>query len=61
MVLVLENGIEIGIHPDAVAEHILLVVEKAISAEIVSKISSLVHYTVGGGAAHCYKFLPSDA
>lgn len=51
MMLVLENGVVIGVHPNAVAKHLLLVVEEAIGAEIVGEINALVHGAVGGGCA----------
>ena len=57
MVLVLENGVVVGVHPNAVAEHLLLVVEEAIGAEIVGEINALVYGAVGGGgAASHYQF-----
>lgn len=57
MVLVLENGVVVGVHPNAVAEHLLLVVEEAIGAEIVGEINALVYDAVGGGgAASHYQF-----
>lgn len=51
MVFILENGVVVGVHPNAVAEHLFLVVEEAIGAEIVSEINALVHGAVRGGGA----------
>lgn len=54
MVFVLENGIIVSVHPYAVAEHILLVVEESVSAEIVGKVGGLVNGAIGGGGIHCF-------
>lgn len=55
MVFVLENGIIVSVHPYAVAEHILLVVEESVSAEIVGKVGGLVNGAIGGGGIHCFE------
>ncbi|KAG7996513.1 hypothetical protein I3843_01G164200 [Carya illinoinensis] len=39
----LENGVEVSVHEDLVREHLLLVVEKGVGAEILGKIHALVH------------------
>lgn len=57
MVFILENGVVVGVHSNAVAEHLLLVVEETIGAEIVGEIDALVHDAVrGGGAASHFQF-----
>ena len=40
---VVENGVVIRIHANSVAEHLLLVVEEAVCAEIVGEIHALIH------------------
>lgn len=50
--LVLKNGIKVSVHANSVTEHLLLVIEKGVSAEILSKIDALIDLqgTIGGGA-----------
>lgn len=48
---VVENSVVVSIHSHAVGEHLLLVVEETIGAEIVGKIYTLVDGAVCGGAA----------
>lgn len=51
VMLVLENGVVIRVHANAVGEHVLLMVEKGVSAEIVGEIDVLVHRRGGAVAA----------
>lgn len=46
VVLVLEDGVKVRVHADAVGKHLFLMVEERVSAEVVSKVNLLVH----GGA-----------
>ena len=43
MVGVAEDGGVVGVHADAVAEHLLLVVEVGVGAEVVGEVDLLVH------------------
>lgn len=47
---VAEDGGVVGVHADAVAEHLLLVVEVAIGAEVVGEVHLFVHRACAGGA-----------
>jgi hypothetical protein len=47
---VAENGGVVGVHADAVAEHLLLVVEVTVGAEVVGEVHFLVHRAPAGGA-----------
>lgn len=49
MVLVARDSVEVGVHANPVGEHLLLVVEIPIGAEVVSEIHSLVDLRRGGG------------
>lgn len=40
---VYEDGVEVGVHANAIAEHLLLVVEEAVGAEVLREIHPLVH------------------
>lgn len=51
MVLVLEDGIEVGVHADTVGEHLLLVVQVRVRAEVVGEVDVLVHNGAGTGPA----------
>lgn len=49
---VAEDGGVVGVHPDAVAEHLLLVVEVGVGAEVVGEVHLLVDHrraSAGGG------------
>lgn len=48
---VAEDGGVIGVHADAVAEHLFLVIKVAVGAEIVGEVHLLVHRARAGGAA----------
>ncbi|KAG2727679.1 hypothetical protein I3760_01G168800 [Carya illinoinensis] len=48
----LENGVEVSVHADPVREHLLLVVEKGVGAEILGKIHTLVHRSGATIPAH---------
>ncbi|KAH7854027.1 hypothetical protein Vadar_009285 [Vaccinium darrowii] len=39
---ILKNGVEVSVHADSVAEHLFLVVEKGVGAEVVGEIDSLI-------------------
>lgn len=56
--LVLKDGIEVSVHANSVAEHLLLVIEEGVGAEILSKIDALIDLkaAIAAGAA-----LPDDA
>ena len=41
--LVLEDGVEISVHANAIAKHLFLVVEEGVSAEVLSEVHVLVH------------------
>lgn len=43
VMLVLEDGVEVSVHADSIREHLLLVVEEGIGAEIIREIHALVH------------------
>lgn len=43
MVLVVGDGVVVGIHADTVGEHLLLVVEEGVGAEVVGVVHALVH------------------
>lgn len=43
MVLVVGDGVVVGIHADTVGEHLLLVVEEGVGAEVVGVVHTLVH------------------
>lgn len=47
---VAEDGGVVGVHADAVAEHLLLVVEVGVGAEVVGEVHLLVHRARAGGA-----------
>lgn len=46
---VAEDGGVVGVHADAVAEHLLLVVEVGVGAEVVGEVHLLVHWARAGG------------
>ncbi|KAG6694432.1 hypothetical protein I3842_09G048300 [Carya illinoinensis] len=48
----LENGVEVSVHADPIKEHLLLVVEKGLGAEILGKIHALVHRSGATIPAH---------
>lgn len=50
MVLVLEDGVVVSVHADAIGEHLLLVVEEGVGAEVVREVDALVHRRRGAGA-----------
>lgn len=41
--LVLEDGVVVSVHADAIGEHLLLVVEKGVGAEVIREVDTLVH------------------
>lgn len=41
--LVVGDGVVVGIHADTVGEHLLLVVEEGVGAEVVGVVHALVH------------------
>ena len=51
MVLVLEHGVVVGVHADAVGEHLLLVVEVRVCAEVVGEVDTLVNGRSAAGAS----------
>lgn len=42
-----KNGVEVSVHADSIAEHLLLVEEEGVGAEVVGEIDVLIN----GGAA----------
>lgn len=58
VMLVLKNGMEVSVHANSVTEHLLLVIQKGVSAEILSKIDALIDLqaTIAAGAP-----VPEDA
>lgn len=46
---VAEDGGVVGVHADTVAEHLLLVVEVGVGAEVVGEVHLLVHRARAGG------------
>lgn len=65
MMFVLENSIVVSIHTNTIREHLFLVIEKSVSAEIVSIIDALVYVVDRGGgirrATHIGGRLPEFA
>lgn len=65
VMFVLENSIIVSVHTNTIREHLFLVVEKGVSAEIVSKIDALVDVVVGDDAirraTHVGGWLPDFA
>lgn len=51
MVLVLEDGVVVSVHADAIGEHLLLVVEEGVGAKVVREVDALVHRRRGAAAA----------
>lgn len=43
VVLVLKNGVVVSVHANSIGEHLLLVVEKGVGAEVIGKVDALVH------------------
>lgn len=60
MVLVLENGVVVGIHTNSIGEHLLLVIKKGVSAEIVSEVNTLVNDS-GAAAVDASDTISGDA
>ena len=51
VVFVLKNSIEVSVHANSVGQHLFLVVQKGVGAEVVGVIHALVH---GGAASAVY-------
>lgn len=51
MVLVLEDGVVVSVHADAIGEHLLLVVEEGVGAKVVREVDALVHRRRGAADA----------
>ena len=60
MVLVLEDGVVVGIHTNSIGKHLLLVIEKTVSAEIVGEVDALVNDS-GAAAVHSGRTITGDA
>ena len=53
MVLVLEDGVVVSVHADTIGEHLLLVVEEGVGAEVIGKVDAFIHRSaaIAGGAS----------
>jgi hypothetical protein len=58
VMLVLEDGVVVSVHADSVREHLLLVVQKRIGAEILREIHAFVHHR-GALLPACDALLPA--
>lgn len=60
VVLVLENGVVVSVHTNSIGEHLLLVIEKSVSAEIVGEVDALVNDS-GATAIYAGRSIAGDA
>lgn len=60
VVLVLENGVVVSVHTNSIGEHLLLVIEKSVSAEIVGEVDALVNDS-GATAIYAGHSIAGDA